>query len=165
MIDFSEGNTGAGLANIASLLVANIACMKDHLMVWCSINNRVFTGERLIDSDKNVALIHDLWNIDKHAELNRTPRSGHRPRIQGLHQALCLSTGQGADSSAAFTFDPLTGGVKVLTQGSGSVTLAITGQVIDEHGTQLGDFADISEKATAAWEKELSRAGVIIPTW
>ena len=65
MIDFSQGNTEAGLANITSLLVANIACMKDQLKVWCSKNNKVFAGESLIDSDKNVALVHDLWNIDK----------------------------------------------------------------------------------------------------
>jgi hypothetical protein len=162
-IDFSQGNTEAGLANIVSLLIANIACMKDHLKVWCTKNNKVFEGENLINSDKNVAIVHDLWNIEKHAELDRPPRSGHRPRIQDLSQMLSLSTGTSAGSSAMFTIDPRTGGRKTQTQGNGSVKLVITAQVVDEHGTLLGDFAEICEKATAAWEQTLNRAGVAIP--
>ena len=165
-VDFSQGNTEAGLANIASLLITNIACMKDHLKVWCSKNNKVFEGENLINSDKNVALVHDLWNIDKHAELDRAPRSGHRPRIQGLSrglsQMLSLSTGISAGSSAMITIDPRTGTMKTQTQGDGSVKLVITGQIVDEHGAVLGDFAEICEKATAAWEQALNRAGVTI---
>lgn len=162
-VDFSQGNTEAGLANVASLLITNIACMKDHLKVWCTKNNKIFEGENLIDSDKNVALVHDLWNIDKHAELNRAPRSGHHPRIQGLSQMLSLSTGTSAGSSAMFTIDPRTGEMKTQTQGGGSVKRVITGQVVDEHGALLGDFAEICEKATAAWEQALNRAGVAIP--
>ena len=161
-IDFSQGSTEAGLANIASLLVANIACMKDHLKVWCSQNNKAFTGESLIDSDKNVALIHDLWNTDKHAKLNR-PRSGHRPRIEGLSKTLCLSTGANANSSVVFVIDPLTGEMKVQTEGGGSANLQVTGRVVDENGSHLGELAEICEKATAAWEKELIRIGVIVP--
>lgn len=163
-VDFSQGNTEAGLANIASLLIANIACMKDHLKVWCLKNNKVFEGENLINSDKNVALIHDLWNTDKHAELNRVPRSGHCPRVQGLSQTLTLFTGTSAGSRAVFTIDPRTGGIKTQTQGDGSVKLVITGQVVDEHGDRLGDFAEICEKATAAWEQELNQSGITIPS-
>lgn len=162
-VDFSQGNTEAGLANIASLLIANIACMKDHLKVWCSKNNKIFEGENLINSDKNVALIHDLCNIDKHAELNRAPRSGHRPRVQGLSQTLGLSVGTSAGSSAIFTIDPRTGEMKTQTQGDGSVKLVITGQVVNEHGALLGDFAEICETATTVWEQALNRAGVTIP--
>lgn len=115
-VDFSQGKTDAGLANIATLLIANIACMKDHLKAWCSKNCKAFEGDTLINSDKNVALIHDLWNTEKHAELNSKPRSGHHPKIQGLNQALSLSTGTSAGSSAVFTFDPRTGEMKTKTK-------------------------------------------------
>ena len=87
-VDFSGGATEAELANSASLLLTNIACMKDHLKAWCRLNNRPFEGDALIDSDADVAIIHDLWNVDKHADLNRRPRSGHRPRLIGLTRAL-----------------------------------------------------------------------------
>ena len=161
-VDFSQGNTDAGLANVASLLITNIACMKDHLKAWCTKNNKIFEGDILIGSDKNVALVHDLWIIDKHAEL-RASRSGHRPRIQGLCQMLSFSTGPSLGSSGMFTIDPRTGEVKTQTQGSASVKLVITGQVVDEIGNLLGDFAAICEKATVAWEEALNRAGVVIP--
>lgn len=162
-VDFSQGSTDAGLANVVSLLITNIACMKDHLKVWCKKNNKAFDGDKLVDSDKNVALIHNLWNIDKHAELNRPPRSGHKSRIQGLSQTLRISTDTSAGSSATSTFDPITGEMKAQTPGGGSVTRVITSQVVDEHGALLGDFAEICEKATATWERALNKAGVTIP--
>ena len=161
-VDFSQGSTEEGLANIASLLVANIASLKDHLKVWCNNNSVPFNGENLINTDQNVALVHDLWNIDKHAELNRTPRSGHLPHIKGLNQMLSVSTGTVAGSSASFTMD-INGEIKVETTGGGNVNLAITGQVVDENEVLLSDFADICEKATTAWEQELKQAGVPIP--
>jgi len=164
MLDFSQGKTAAGLANIASLLIANIACMKDHLKVWCSKNSKPFDGDNLVKSDKNVALVHDLWNTDKHGELDRAPRSGHYPKLQGLSQVLNLSTGTSAGSSALFTFDPQMGEMIIRTHGGGSAKLVIRGQVVDEHGALLGQFADICEKATSSWEQALNRAGVTVPT-
>lgn len=163
-IDFSQGKTEVGLANVAFLLIANIACMKDHLKVWCSKNNKAFQGDNLISNDRNVALVHDLWNIDKHAELNRPPRSGHLPKLHDLHQSLNLSTGPKAGNSTILTFDPKTGEMLINTNDGGSAKLLIGGQVVDEHGALLGDFADICEKATAAWEEALKNAGVTIPS-
>lgn len=162
-VDFSQGRTEAGLANIASLLIANIACMKDHLKAWCSKNNKSFEGDKLIKNDRNVAIVHDLWNIDKHAELDKLPRSGHLPKLQDLHQSLNLSTGPKAGNSTILTFDPKTGEMLINTNDGGSAQLLIRGQVIDEHGILLGDFTDICEKATAAWEQALKLAGVTIP--
>jgi hypothetical protein len=162
-IDFSQGTTDVGLANIISLLIANIACMKDHLKVWCAKNGKSFDGENLINTNIDVAIVHDLWNIDKHADLNRPPRSGHRPKVQNLRQSLKLSTGTSAGSAAVFTIDPRTGKVKTETKVGGSVSLAINGDVVDEYGVLLGDFAGICERATTAWEQTLRRAGVPIP--
>ena len=161
-VDFSKGSTEEGLANIATLLVANIASLKDHLKVWCSRNEIPFNGENLINDNKHVAIVHDLWNVDKHAELNRKPRSGHHPNIKGLTKMLSVSSGTATSSSASFTMD-INGEMKVQTSGGGSVNLVITGQVVDENGVMLGEFNDICEKSTDAWEQELKQAGVSIP--
>ena len=40
------------------------------------------SDDQLIDSNRDVAIIHDLRNLDKHAELNRPSRSGLSPRLQ-----------------------------------------------------------------------------------
>lgn len=163
-LDFSQGATDAGLANIATLLIANIACMKDHLKVWCSKNNKAFKGDELINSDRNVALVHDLWNTDKHVELKGPTRSGHLPKLHDLHKALNLSTGPSAGSSAFLTLDPQTGELRIETDGGGNAKLVIRGQVLNEHGTLLGEFADLCEKATSSWEQALNQAGVTVPS-
>jgi len=163
LVDFNQGTTEVGLANIASLLIANIACMKDHLKAWCAKNGKSFDGENLINTNKDVAIVHDLWNMDKHSDLNRPPRSGHRPKVQNLRQSLNLSTGTNAGSSTEVTIDSRTGRMKTERKGGGSVNLVINGDVVDEYGVLLGDIASICERATTAWEQTLSRAGVPVP--
>ena len=59
-----------------------------------------FHGNALITSNKAVALVHDLWNIDKHAELNSPPRSGHKPKLTELQTALTVSAGSAAGGAA-----------------------------------------------------------------
>ena len=156
-IDFSRGTTEIELRNIADLLVANIACLKDHLKVWCRTNGKSFEGDELIDSNRDVALIHDLWNVSKHVELNRAPRSGHHPEIKNLKRLLTLS---GGDKGSSFAFNPFTGQART----SGSVSLTVTGDVVDkDNNTRLGDFAGICVAAAAAWQHTIARAGVSIP--
>jgi len=163
-LDYSGGMTDIGLMNIADSLVANIACLKDHLKIWCRKTGKTFEGDDLISSDKNVALVHDLWNIAKHVELDRAPRSGHRPRIKNLKRIMRLSSGGQPGAFSSFMFDPFTGQKWVNTQKGGSVSLVITGAVVDEHDTILGDFASICEAAAAAWQDALLQAGVPLPT-
>src|ERR1700722_5117049 len=67
-IDFTAGTDRATAANRVTLLLNNIACLKDHLKSWCAKNGKPFIGEQLIDTNRDVAIIHDLWNLDKHAE-------------------------------------------------------------------------------------------------
>ena len=89
--DFSGGATDAELANIVSLCIANIACLKDHLKAWCKANGTIFHGDTLIDSNRDVAIIHDLWNRDKHFVL-RQSRSGLFPELRDVIRAARLST-------------------------------------------------------------------------
>jgi hypothetical protein len=61
--DFTKIEAPATAANRVSLLLHNIACLKDHLHTWCVKNNKPKTGDQLIDSNRDVAIIHDLWNL------------------------------------------------------------------------------------------------------
>lgn len=159
-VDFNQDADEIALANAASLLIANIASMKDHLKVWCSRQGVAFYGESLINSNRAVALIHDLWNIEKHAELNKLPRSGHTPKLQGLRKNLSISTGTSAGAGAFFSMDPRTGMITTGTTGGGTVQLAIVAQIVDENGNVLGDFTQICTQAVDEWARALSSAGV-----
>jgi hypothetical protein len=158
-INPNAGTTPEGLANVASQLVANIASLKDHLREWCTANNRRFTGERLIDTNSDVAIVHDLWNLDKHGRL-RQSRSGRFPRIIELARALNMTTGT-SGVPYRWKVDLFTGHME--TTGEGNLSLAVTGQVIASDGTHLGSFERICEKAAHAWEEELYRSGVKVP--
>jgi len=162
-VDFNQDADEIELANAALLLVANIASMKDHLKAWCKRQGVAFYGEALINSNRAVALIHDLWNIDKHAELDKPPRSGHTPKLQGLQKSLVLSAGNSAGSGAFFSMDPRTGKVTHGTSGGGSVQLALVAQIVDEAGNVLGDFTETCTQAVEEWVKALSAAGVHLP--
>jgi hypothetical protein len=83
-VDFNSQSDPIELANAATLLIANIASLKDHLKAWCRSKGLPFHGESLIDNNNAVGLIHDLWNVDKHAELTRKPRSGSVPRLKDV---------------------------------------------------------------------------------
>jgi hypothetical protein len=162
-VDFNQDADEIALANAASLLITNIASMKDHLKVWCTRQGVPFHGDALINSNQAVALIHDLWNIDKHAELNKPPRSGHTPKLQDLRKSLTLSAGTAAGAGAFFSMDPRTGKITTGTSGGGAVQIALVAQIIDENGNVLGDFTNICTQAIDEWAKALSAAGVQLP--
>lgn len=159
-VDFNQDADEIALANAATLLITNIASMKDHLKVWCTKQGVAFHGDALINNNRAVALIHDLWNIDKHAELDRPPRSGHTPKLQDLQTNLVISAGTEAGSGAFFSMDPRTGKITSGTSGGGTVQLALVAQVINENGNILGDFTNICTEAVDEWEKALFAAGV-----
>lgn len=142
-VDFSQGSDEIELANAAQLVTANIASLKDHLAVWCEQNGKQFLGDQLINTNKAVALVHDLWNVDKHAVLSRPPRSGIRPCLRNVGTVLNLSTGREVGAVAFFSIDPLTGAITHGTEGSGRVSLRLVADVLDEHGNFVAHFNDI----------------------
>ena len=142
-------------ANKASQLMASIACLKDHLKVWCAKHNKPFAGDALIDSNSEVAIVHDLWNLDKHGKLNRS-RSGLYPRLESPpHSAMVLKAEAGKPQPVSFT--PVAGGGMIISKGA---SIRIVANVVDKDGNLLGDLEDICEKAVAAWEAELKKVGL-----
>ena len=157
-IDFTTGTNRATADNRVSSVINNIACLKDHLKSWCKKNGKSFAGEELINSDRDVAIIHDLWNLDKHAELNRPSRSGLSPRLrQSASTRLTIkSDGTTSSSTATISFG---GGV---IQSQGKVDLSIDADVVDKDDNPLGNLEAISLRAVAAWEAELIKAGITL---
>lgn len=162
-VDFNQHSDEIALANSAYLLVANIASIKDHLKVWCKKQGVAFQGDALINSNRSVALIHDLWNIDKHAELNLPPRSGTKPKLQNIRTALTISAGTSAGSGVFFTIDPRTGKITTGTSGGGSVQLALVAQIADEAGNVIADFTQTCIEAIDSWSANFQAAGVPLP--
>jgi hypothetical protein len=73
-VEFTDGRSAAEMENVLATLVANVASLKDHLKEWCVTQSIASPGDRLIDSDLSVALVHDLWNRDKHPEFDTKSR-------------------------------------------------------------------------------------------
>lgn len=152
-LDFTKGTDRATAANRVSTLIANIACLKDYLKEWCTKNKVAFTGDQLIDSNRDVAVVHDLWNRDKHGGELRHSRSELFPRIDGdPHTSLVL---RGEQAMVALPLHP--GGALVAT---GDVGLQISASVIDKDGNSVGNLQTICESAVSAWQGELRKAGV-----
>ena len=162
-VDFNASSDPIELANTATLLVANIASIKDHLKAWCKAKGLTFQGDALIDSNKAVALVHDLWNVDKHAELSSKPRSGHTPKLSNVKQALVLTTGTQAGAGVFVSIDPRSGKVTSGSSGGGSAKISLAAEIIDEHGNILGDFTSTCTEAVESWERALLAAGVLLP--
>jgi hypothetical protein len=162
-VDFNRNSDPIKLANAAGQLVENIASIKDHLKYWCVDNHIKFTGEDLINSNRSVALIHDLWNVNKHARLNRPPRSGITPKLANIETALSISAGTEDGSAAIFSMDPLTGVMEHETSGDGSIQLVLCAEIVDDKGKLQGYFTQICSEAIDAWMTEMSKAGVPMP--
>jgi hypothetical protein len=156
VFDLNQGTDSATAANRVSPLLNNIACLKDYLKVWCKKNGKQFTGDALIDSNRDVAIVHDLWNLDKHAELSRPSRSGLSPKFQGPPQPAFNIT----RSQVVFSLRMVNG----VMQGTGD--LRITAIVVDKDDNHLGNFESIALRAVAAWEAEFNKYGMnLTPTY
>lgn len=163
-VDANAGVDPIELDNKASQLIANIACLKDHLKAWCQRNNIPFGGEALIDSNRSVALIHDLWNTDKHAVLSRPPRSGIRPELKDLQRVISMSSGTQPGSMSFLSWDRTGAMRSSSTEGGGSTTLRLHARIVDSaNGETVADFMVTCQEAVSAWETEMKNSGVVLP--
>jgi hypothetical protein len=155
--DFTRDRNESQEANVMWTFIASIASLKDHLKVWCQDHSVVFGGDTLINGNRDVAIIHDLWNLDKHATLNQS-RSGLWPELRHIGKGLNASAEPGQDAvSISITVNPL--GIVF----GGKTFVGVNALVVDKHGASLGSALDIAGRAVEAWETELVRAGVPVP--
>lgn len=154
-VDFSQGASEAELANGLGTLIANIACLKDHLGAWCLLHGLPFAGDALIDSNLDVGIIHDLWIRDKHYTIRKS-RSKLNPDLRNIRKTGAITVGGG--QRAGYTIDLHSGQLKPF--GDGKVEVIIDADVFDGAGKKVGGVMAIAERAIAAWEAELIKAGV-----
>ncbi len=88
--------------------------------------------EAAISQDADLALIADLANLDKHGNLNRTPRSGHVPKLLSAEGMSAGSVSQGW-----------------------RLILSIA------HAGTIRDGLDVARAAVHAWERRLAGWGLI----
>ena len=162
-MDFGKGADTPTAANRASQLISAIACLKDHLRMWCTKQNKPFTGDKLIDSNREVAIVHDLWNLDKHGEVDRS-RSRLYPRLaEPPYSSLVLKAEARTPRPKFQLYVPIFGGaVGPMMRIHSGATLRIGARVVDKDGNYLGDLEAICEKAVAAWEAELKKVGLTL---
>lgn len=154
VIDFTEGKKDHELANDVSSVITRIASLKDLLKAWCERRKVDFEGDRLIDSHRDVAIIHDLWNLDKHYKLTRASRSKLSPRISGY------SRGARFDGQSWLEETP-DGGLR--SAGPGQVEHVTDAKIVDENGNHIGNLYEIAQSAVEQWTAAFQRAGAKLP--
>ncbi len=159
--EFHFGGELVDLQNQATLVIESLGRLKDHFKKWLIANGKPGkASEDVINGHFAVALIHDLWNVEKHVELREPPRSGKIPQLVIHERGLVVGRGNALDSEVRFTLDTWTGDFTLDKQGDACVRL--NAEVIDEHGTSLGDFEDLCIQASRIWENEMRKSGVQI---
>jgi hypothetical protein len=139
-------------------LIANIASLKDHLKVWCKQNGITFDAEKVINRSRDAAIIHDLWNIEKHGKLDNPPRSGFMPRIGPI--SLELANPDGTSDSILRIFTNSYGGADFTNSKGEKLVARIRANVLNGKNSELGDILEICESAISQWTEAYQAAGV-----
>ncbi|WP_431300450.1 hypothetical protein [Tabrizicola sp. BL-A-41-H6] len=155
----NEGAEPEELYNEISLILTAIASLKDHVDIFCKRSKIPKIGDGIIDSHREVALIHDLWNVDKHGSLNRPPRSGFTPMLRSVSRVVTL-TASGENSVVSIFFNPISG----MMETQGEVQVLLSAQIVTEDGEFIADFRPTCEAALAIWLREIEWLGIDIST-
>ncbi|MBC7834200.1 MAG: hypothetical protein H7Y88_03755 [Phycisphaerales bacterium] len=150
--DFTKHRNEAEDMNALGQVIACVASLKDHFRVWCAANGVVLEGESLINGDRNVAIVHDLWNRDKHGELTRS-RSGLWPELIHVGRGVIM---RGTTGAAGVSISLTTGTL----HSTGDVFAGIDGIVVGKDGKKYGSVLTTIERAVESWEHLLTAAGV-----
>lgn len=158
-VEFRDHRSESELANLVASLLASIGSIKDHLNLWCAANGVSAPGDALINSNLAVALVHDLWNRDKHGALT-WPRSGFQPYLSSVEQSLVVEPVNGAGSTLDIRLDTATGEARAFPGPNTRLSLVVDGEILDESGKPLGSLLSICNEAVDAWLDALEKAGV-----
>lgn len=160
-LDFRDGMTDADLENAAHILILNIAHIRDHLLNWADGDP---TKQQKISASLRACqafrIIKDLCNTDKHGYPLDNEWSGLGPQLRDIRRPMRATTGGQAGSSAGIEVNMETGEVTPFTSDGGTVSVVITGQVIDKDGNLVGDFYGMATEAVAAIEGLVVELGI-----
>jgi len=159
--DWMGGLKEADITNLANSLIANIASLEYRLEQWAHHNNKdKGVVDKIFKASKELKIIHDLWNNDKHGYPPRQPsKSGLCPRADKFNRVLQMVTKAEEGSSMCLTFNRQ--GAQQI-KGAGAAKVIITGDILDKDGNKVGDFYSTVSKALEAWERVLDIFGIKI---
>ena len=158
--DFRGGFSDDDLSNQAHSVIHNVANLRDHLRRWASHHdqdkNKV---DQAIDECLELQIVKDLSNNDKHGYPPRDGgHSGRCPQLLEISRVMRLQTQPKKGSMIGMTIGAR-GVPKFL--GDGTAKALVTGDVVDNDGTRIGDLYDIANKAIDAWESLLVDFGLV----
>jgi hypothetical protein len=158
--DFRGGLSDAELSNHVHTVIHNVANLRDHLRRWAAQNGQHTANiDQTVDNCLELQIMHDLSNNDKHGYPPRDGgRSGKSPQLIEINRVMRLQTQAKKGSMIAMTIG--TGGVPKFI-GDGSAKAVVTGDVVDNAKTRIGDLYEIANKAIAAWERLLVDFGLV----
>ena len=140
------------LSNLAHLMIYNIANLYGHLKKWAARNNaKVSEVDKVFNSSREIKIIQDLSNNDKHGYPPRNGgHSGISPKIEKFTRGLQFTSvsQEGFDSS---------GKPKFIGKG---MAVVISGEISDAKGQIIGNLHLIAKKALEAWEVFVSNFGI-----
>jgi hypothetical protein len=149
--------TNHQLLNDIHSLIANIASLKDYLNRWCTQNGVTFNGDSVINSSREAAIVHNLWNIEKHGVLDRSPRSGFTPRIGPISQELLNPNATKTDGIQIKANSY--GGADFANLSGEKLIARVRAKVLDDQNSEVGDIVNICELAISAWSAAFRSAG------
>lgn len=174
-IDTSPGESNEDINNLAYMLIANIASLKDHLKEYCKeagkaceavdvsdCNKNVkFIGDVLINNNRDVGIIHDLWNSDKHAG-NVKSRSKLFPTLHNLSRCIWITDGE---EQLVFSWEnrgPESPASREQRMRVENATNRISGLIKDNSGNGIGELHEVCCRAFVAWKATIKECGVCI---
>jgi hypothetical protein len=157
---FRGGQSDSALMNQATILIYNIANLDAHLKPWAD-KNGLDKAEvtQVFDGCRELKIIKDLSNNDRHPYPPRNGgHSGLSPKLVEINRVMRLQTQAKAGSWCAMQ---LGADGRPIFSGDGTHKAVVTGHVVDENNTLIGDLYEIAMTATKAWEKFVIEHGLL----
>lgn len=156
--DFSGDLSEEELSNLAHQVIHNVANLRDNLIRWADTNGK--NAQRVWDtfnSSLEIRVIQDLSNNDKHGfpPKNGVGNSGIAPQVKEINRVMRLTANPGSDIVL------MMGPTGLISKGSGSAVVVVTGQLIDKMGKIFGDLYEFQLTAVEAWEKLLAEFKIL----
>jgi hypothetical protein len=158
--DWNGGLTDDQIAILGMTAICHVANLRNHLFRWAAVNGKLADDvTNTVRQSLALQVILDLANNEKHGYPPRDAgQSGRRPRVIEWQRMLRLFSGGPVQSSVTVVLLPT--GPQVTTTGGGSAGVVVPGEVIDEHGANIGDAKHLLDEAVRAWEGLLQGFGV-----
>jgi hypothetical protein len=147
--DMTGGMTEPEMQNVAAQIISSIADLKDHLRMWPTANGHdPDEVDATVKGCKELALVIDLNNFDKHGSHGRGTWSGEEPELRDVRRMMIVKSVPG---NKTIGFRPVAGGGMEPFGGDGG-KVTIDGDVVLKDGSKKPLWF-IQVAAIEAWEQ------------